>query len=51
MSLSERLELDIENQGNPIASWLVRLSSRLSNGSPSAQDEVIPGSSPLRRIA
>jgi hypothetical protein len=31
MSLSERLELDVENQGNPLAAWLIRFVSRLSN--------------------
>jgi hypothetical protein len=31
MALDARLELDVENQGNPIASWLIAIASRLSN--------------------
>jgi hypothetical protein len=30
MSLNERMELDLENQGNPLAAWLVRFASRLT---------------------
>jgi hypothetical protein len=31
MHLNERLELDVENHGNPLAAWLLRIASRLSN--------------------
>ena len=31
MCLNERLELDVENRGNPVAAWLVRGVSRLAN--------------------
>ena len=31
MALDAPLELDVENQGNPIASWLIEIASRLSN--------------------
>lgn len=31
MALDARLELDVENQGNPIASWLIAIASRLGN--------------------
>jgi hypothetical protein len=31
MSLDERLELDLKNQGNPLAAWLVGVAARLSN--------------------
>lgn len=31
MALDARLELDVENQGNPIASWLIWIASRLGN--------------------
>jgi hypothetical protein len=31
MFLNERLELDLENQGNPLAAWLVRIAFRLSH--------------------
>jgi hypothetical protein len=31
MLLNGRLELDVENQGNPLAAWLVRIAFRLSH--------------------
>jgi hypothetical protein len=31
MLLDDRLELDVENQGNPLAAWLVRIAFRLSH--------------------